>query len=463
MDPQILILDEAGAMLDPRGRTGLMRVCHELREAGLTILMVTHHMEEAAEADRVIVLDAGRIALEGTPAEVLPRTDVLEPLALDTPFAVKMSRALQERGVPVSVHVKAGGLIAELTEIIDGCEPDANQASNAASVPTSPKASRSAESVTESPLIAFENVSFSYMGAAADKQRRRRGSSQATAADWGNDPEGFWALRDVDLQVNAGEFLGIAGHTGSGKSTLIQLANGLLRPTQGRVLVSGIDISEKKAAAEARRSVGIVFQYPEHQLFAPTVFEDVAFGPRNLGLDADAVEQSVRDALELVHVDFDEVHDKSPFALSGGQQRRVAFAGVLAMDPQTLILDEPTAGLDPRARESFTRLIEELHAERGLTIAVVSHSMDDLARLCDTVVVLNQGRVFAQGSPAQVFADEGALHAIGLDVPHAVHLANRLRASGMVLPEAPGGLHTMDSLADAIKVNHWGDSPMIHS
>ena len=153
---------------------------------------------------------------------------------------------------------------------------------------------------TTTPLIAFENVSFSYMGEAADKQRRRRGAPQAEAADWGNDPEGFWALRDVSLEVHAGEFLGIAGHTGSGKSTLIQLANGLLRPTQGRVLVNGADISDKKAAAEARRNVGVVFQYPEHQLFAPTVFEDVAFGPRNLGLDADAIEQRVQDRTSVV-------------------------------------------------------------------------------------------------------------------------------------------------------------------
>ena len=451
MDPQILILDDAGAMLDPRGRSGLMRVCRELHEAGLTILMVTHYMEEAAQAERVIVLSEGRIALEGTPDEVLSRIDVLEPLSLDVPFAVKLAYELDHKEVAIPVSVSEEALVNSLTALLPAAAGgNVEPAGKNAEAVQAACAERSSSDTASSPLIAFENVSFTYSGGSAEKERKRRGATDSAPADWGNTPDGFWALRNVSLELHEGDFLGIAGHTGSGKSTLIQLANGLLRPAEGRVLVNGVDISDKKAAAEARRNVGVVFQYPEHQLFAATVFEDVAFGPRNLGMPADEVEQAVRNALDMVHLDYDEVHDKSPFALSGGQQRRVAFAGVLAMDPQILILDEPAAGLDPHARESFTRLIEELHAEHGLTVVVVSHSMDDLARLCSSIVVLNRGRIFVQGTPAEVFADEPALHAIGLEVPRAAHIANRLAAAGYALPEAPGGLYSLDTLASAI-------------
>ena len=304
--------------------------------------------------------------------------------------------------------------------------------------------------------IAFQQVSYSYQGKAQEKaasKRRSRGGRKAAAspsaqalgqADWGADPDARWALRDVTFSVEPGEFLGLAGHTGSGKSTLIQHMNGLLHPTEGRVLADGRDLADKRWAQECRGKVGLVFQYPENQLFAPTVSQDVAFGPKNLGLSGRELEERVRRALERVHLSVDDIGGRSPFELSGGQQRRVAFAGVLAMDPQVLVLDEPVAGLDPRARESFLDLIAELH-EGGVSVVMASHNMDDLARLSDRILVLNAGSIFSLGTPEEVFADGAPLRRIGLDVPPAQRMAEELRDAGFQLPRP---LYDTASLAD---------------
>lgn len=277
--------------------------------------------------------------------------------------------------------------------------------------------------------LAFEDVSYSYEGGEAKKKRKGRADRQA---DWGNAPDAVWALRQVSFTVEPGEFLGVAGHTGSGKSTLIQHMNGLVHPTCGRVLADGRDLAEKGVASDVRRSVGLVFQYPENQLFANTVYDDVAFGPRNMGLDADEVDRRVREGLELVGLSFDELSERSPFDLSGGQQRRVAFAGVLAMEPAVLVLDEPVAGLDPLFREEFLGLIRELHSD-GRTIVMVSHSMEDLAALCDRILVLSEGRVFRLGTPAEVFADAPALKSVGLGAPAPQAFASALREAGFTL------------------------------
>ena len=280
--------------------------------------------------------------------------------------------------------------------------------------------------------IVFDQVSFTYDNPErAEKQRRRKkrrrekakAQSGATAKPsekpiWGTSPDAVWALRDISFTLEDGEFFGIAGHTGSGKSTLLQHMNGLVRPTCGTVSVGGRDLANKKAAQAVRGQVGMVFQYPEHQLFAATVYDDVAFGPRNLGLAPEEVDERVQRALRDVQLDFEALREKSPFELSGGQQRRVAFAGVLAMNPRILVLDEPVAGLDPHAREEFLQLIANLH-EDGLTVVIVSHSMDDLARYCDRILVLKEGEQFALGAPAEVFADAERLRSIGLGVPAA--------------------------------------------
>ncbi len=318
--------------------------------------------------------------------------------------------------------------------------------------------------------IAFEGVSYSYTNPDRQEKKRRKQekkllkSAKAAKANrselaedapsleahgkpaWGADANALWALRGIDFVLEDGEFLGIAGHTGSGKSTLIQHMNGLVHPTRGRVLANGEDLADKQVAQAQRGHVGVVFQYPEHQLFAATVYEDVAFGPRNLGLAEDEVDRLVREALQQVHLPFDGICEKSPFELSGGQQRRVAFAGVLAMAPQVLVLDEPVAGLDPVARAEFLSLIEELHGN-GLTVAMVSHSMDDLARLADRILVLNEGTQFALGTPAEVFSRGDELRAIGLDVPAAQKLADELREAGFSLPR---DLYDEETLADDI-------------
>ncbi len=457
MDPALLILDEASAMLDPRGREGLLQLCQELHQAGLTIIMITHFMEEAAQAQRVVVLDEGRIRLDGPPEEVLTHTEELRALSLDVPFAASLSLRLRQQGVAVAPCIHEEELIAELTrstkpEMMAKRAEESEALEAIASLEMVAEETEEALGEAEAPaLLSFQDVSFSYADPAREEQRRRQRAKRRTQrkkpperASWGTDPEALWALRHIQLDVHEGEFLGIAGHTGSGKSTLIQLMNRLLTPTEGQVLFRGQDLASKEATQHVRGAVGLVFQYPEYQLFAATVYDDVAFGPRNQGLDEAGVEQRVRKALAQVGLDFEAVMQKSPFQLSGGQQRRVALAGVLAMEPQILVLDEPAAGLDPQGREELLDLVRRLH-EHGFTCVMVSHAMEDLAKLADRILVLNEGRIFADGVPAMVFADQDALHAIGLGVPAAQALALRLRQRGWPLKRM---LYDEESLAE---------------
>jgi len=242
------------------------------------------------------------------------------------------------------------------------------------------------------------------------------------------------ALDQVNLEVRDGEFLGLIGSTGSGKSTLIQHLNGLLRPTSGRVLVDEVEITatSKGSLKAVRKKVGLVFQYPEHQLFEETVRRDVGFGPRNLGLGPDEVEERVREAITMVGLP-ETVLERSPFELSGGQVRRVAIAGVLAMRPKVLILDEPTAGLDPRGREEILGQVRRLHRDFGLTVVLVSHSMEDVARLAQRLVVLHRGRVALEGLPREVFSHAEELTRLGLGVPQVTSLLQALRQRGLPL------------------------------
>ncbi len=252
------------------------------------------------------------------------------------------------------------------------------------------------------------------------------------------------AVRDVSLTVEDGEFLGIIGHTGSGKSTLVQHMNGLLQPTSGRVIVNGIDLADKKTRKDIRRQVGMLFQYPEYQLFEESIRADVAFAPKNLGVPAEKIEEHVRAAMEKAGLPYDEFAERSPFELSGGQKRRVALAGILATAPSILILDEPMAGLDPAGREETLTLIKRLNDE-GTTIVMVSHSMDDIARLADRVAVMNMGELFTIGRTDEVFSRSGELLNMGLDVPYASRLSALLRERGLDVPE---GLYLKEQLRD---------------
>lgn len=256
------------------------------------------------------------------------------------------------------------------------------------------------------------------------------------------------AIHDVNLTIEDGELIGLLGHTGSGKTTLVQHLNGLMKPTEGRVVVDGLDLTAKDVSLlEVRRKVGLVFQYPEYQLFEETVAKDIAFGPKNLGLSSEEIDARVRRAMQQVGLVYDEIAECSPFELSGGQMRRVAIAGVLAMQPKVLILDEPTAGLDPAGRRSILSMIRTLHAAGGMTVIMVSHSMDDISTLATRLVVMSKGEMVLTGTPREVFEQQELMQSIGLGVPQAAQLAHTLRAEGFdVAPD----LYTLEEVRDAI-------------
>ena len=261
------------------------------------------------------------------------------------------------------------------------------------------------------------------------------------------------ALDDVSFTVEDGQLLGVIGHTGSGKSTLLQHLNGLLKPNSGRIVVGGTDITAPGVSMVGiRKKVGLVFQYPEYQLFEETVAQDVAFGPKNLGLSEEEIQERVREALELVGLDYEVIKDRSPFELSGGQKRRVAIAGVIAMRPEVLILDEPTAGLDPKAHQDVLHMIEEVHSKTGNIIILVSHNMADIANLSDKVIVIDSGHLVTAGTPKEVFSQKEELWAVGLDLPPITEFTEILREKGIPLEAAILDIDTAaDQLADYLR------------
>lgn len=391
MEPQMLVLDEPSSLLDVRGREAIMRVMGRLACAGTTLVHVTHFMDEALEADRVIVMRAGRIVLDGAPREVFcaANTGLIDELGLELPFDLRLLRARR---------ALASGAGTGRTQ----------------------QALLSKNNAAHEPFCRVSGVSYSYTPRRA-------------------------ALNDVSFQVLEGETCAVVGQTGSGKSTLLRLLCGLEAPDAGSVEVVGASTATKRGRRDVRRAVGYVMQHPERQLFAQTVESDVAFGPRNMGLPADEVARRVAHALDLVGLAAKK--DLSPFELSGGQKRLAAIAGVLAMQPELLVLDEPTAGLDPRGRAGLRRLLAELRSH-GVTIVQVTHSMEDAAR-ADRVVVLDESRVIADGAPAEVFSPENAerLHACGLGIPRPLAYARELEKNGA---PALGDPLTIEELAAAL-------------
>ena len=263
------------------------------------------------------------------------------------------------------------------------------------------------------------------------------------------------ALRDINLTVNDGEFVGLIGHTGSGKSTLIQQLNGLMQPTSGRVTVDGYDMNDKKQRIKGRSLVGMVFQYPDHQLFDDTVYNDISFGPRNMKLDEKETDRRVREAMELVGLDFDEFAEKSPFELSGGEKRRAALAGIISMYPKYLVLDEPMAGLDPAGRKAVLNMIDGFRKKLGCAVVMVSHSMEDIAKSADMVYVLRDGALYKKGMPREIFCDADELHGMGLEPPFAARLASELKRRGLDLPD---GIYTNEGLLDALEAIKRGSA-----
>ena len=399
MEPAVLVLDEPSSLLDVRGRAAIMRVMGRLAAAGATLVHVTHFMDEALAADRVIVMQHGRVALEGTPDEVFAtkNAQVIEALGLEMPFGARLAAALRQ---------------AEATS-------DAVAAPRAPSG-EKPAASAACAPAAEPPAILARDLGFSY-------------------------GPGAQALDGVSLEVPVRATTAIVGQTGSGKSTLLRLLCGLEAADAGSLTICGINAATKRGRRQVRRAVGYVMQHPERQLFAQTVAEDVAFGPRNQGLSAAEVERRVAHALDLVGLA--DRRDASPFELSGGQQRLAAIAGVLAMEPELLVLDEPTAGLDPRGRARLRALMADL-AAHGVTLLQVTHSMEDAAR-ADHVVVLDQSHVLAAGTPAEVFcpANEPQLTAVGLGLPRPLAYAceHALDARPLTLEALVAALRAQDA------------------
>ncbi|HHW94336.1 MAG TPA: energy-coupling factor transporter ATPase [Mogibacterium sp.] len=257
------------------------------------------------------------------------------------------------------------------------------------------------------------------------------------------------ALDDVSLTISEGEMVGIIGHTGSGKSTLLQHMNGLLKPDSGHVFVDGECITDDKTdLVDIRRRVGLVFQYPEYQLFEETVVDDVAFGPKNLGIEGEELKKTVREAIEIVGLDYEEIKDSSPFELSGGMKRRVAIAGVIAMRPSVLILDEPTAGLDPTAHRDILSMIRRINEEKEITIILVSHNMGDIAKMCDRVIVMENGKIVLEGRPREIFTQDALLESMGLDVPPALDIMRKISKS---IDGFTSSALTLDEAAEDIK------------
>lgn len=388
MHPDYIVLDEPTAMLDPKGRKEVMEALQRLnQEQEMTVILITHDMEEAALASRVILLADGQMRFDGRPEKFFGADALLAEMGMEAPLSYRVQQAM---GSAANLQSGAG-------EKRDKCKIDALDIFE-----------------KDKDLLSLQHVSYIYSpGTAYEKV----------------------ALDDVNLSLGKGEIVGLAGHTGSGKSTMIQLLNGLLKPTSGTVTFEGKDIHAKGYSGNYLRSkVGMVFQYPEHQMICDTVWEDVAFGPSKQGLTGEACETRVEEALRFVDLP-EKYYQASPLQLSGGQKRRVAIAGVLAMHPEYIILDEPAAGLDAAGKREIFDRIRRMSREQGIGVLLVSHSMEDLAEYAERIIVLDDGKKILDDRPAQVFAKRETLADCGLDVPETVKLADKLRANGYQIPQ----------------------------
>ncbi|MCD7864531.1 MAG: energy-coupling factor transporter ATPase [Clostridiales bacterium] len=408
MRPKCIIMDEPTAMLDPNGRREVLKTAHRLnREEGVTIILITHYMEEAAEADFVFVLDQGKVVMRGNPREIFSRVEDLHDYGLDVPQITRLAYELRKEGCPLPDGIlNRAQLLDALCESILKSDVYKNKNIKNSVDSADPFGSDVSECDEK---LRLEQISYTYgAGTAYEKQ----------------------ALKNINLSVYDGDFIGIIGHTGSGKSTLIQLFNGLLKTKTGKIYFEGQDISAADFSMhELRGRVGMVFQYPEYQLFETTVLKDVEFGPKNQGLDEAVAMEKAKTALRQVKLD-ENCWKMSPFELSGGQKRRAAIAGVIAMEPEVLILDEPTAGMDPQGRDELFRLIRELHDDLHMTVLLVSHSMEDVADYVDRIIVMNQGEIMLDGTPSEVFTHVRELEEASLAVPQVTYLLTELRERG---------------------------------
>ncbi len=405
--PDIIIFDEPTAMLDPGGRKDVLETIIRLnKEQNKTILLITHFMEEAIFADRVFVFSHGKIKKEGTPSEIFSNVREVREAGLDSPFVPEMEYLLEENAIGydsmlINDYAKRALKVLEEKKV----------PKNGSGIIINEHEKK--QTIDEDDYIVVKNLSHIYSVGTPFERK---------------------AVDDVSFSIKRGQFIGVIGHTGSGKSTLIQHLNALEYPTSGEIIIDREKITKESDLIHLRQKVGMVFQYPEHQLFEETCYKDIAFGPKNLDLSEKEIDERVKYALDAVGLDFDWIKDRSPFDLSGGQKRRVAIAGVLAMKPQVLILDEPTAGLDPMGRDEIIDEIVEIADKNNLTVIYVTHSMEDIAEIADKILVLEHGRIKYFDKPEKVFDNEPELEKIGLDVPHAVEFVNILRREKYQIP-----------------------------
>lgn len=407
MHPKCIVLDEPTAMLDPNGRKEVLRSVRELNQKeNVTVILITHYMEEVIWADDVYVMDKGKIVMHGEPREIFSKVAQLKKYRLDVPQVTLLAYELKQAGVKIPDGILT---IEELVHALEQKEVTA-PAEWRTKIESVAFSGEKAPEREEKKSLELEHISYVY--------------NPGTAYE-------MHALKDINLNIPQGQFVGIIGHTGSGKSTLIQHFNGLMKPTDGHIFFEGQDIwAEQFPLRGLRSQVGLVFQYPEHQLFETDVLTDVCFGPKNQHLTQEECEKRAKEALE--HVGLDEsYYAKSPFELSGGQKRRVAIAGVLAMNPKVLILDEPTAGLDPMGRDEILDQIALLHKTRGITIILVSHSMEDIARYVERIIVMNHGEKAFDDTPKKVFAHYKELESIGLAAPEITYIVHALQEKGL--------------------------------
>lgn len=407
MHPKCIIFDESTAMLDPQGRRNIIDVARGLQqEYGITILLITHHMDEVLAADHVFVMKDGRIMGQGTPMEIFAQHKLLEECGLRLPVLYQYLDFLEKEQIIDAVAYRnihnVEDLITEMTRRYQKEQADQTELPN--DLIDEIQVERNA-----SEGILLNHVSYVYNKGFADERT---------------------ALNDVNLHITKGEFVAVIGHTGSGKSTLMQHLNGLYTATEGTVYYNGQDIADHDfSIKQLRQKVGLVFQYPEYQLFAETVEKDVCFGPENMDISKVEAQKRAYEAIESVGLP-DTIYDCSPLQLSGGQKRRVAIAGILAMQPDYLVLDEPTAGLDPYTAEKLLEMLKDLQVRQGIAIILVSHSMEEVAEYADRIVVMDQGKICFDEPTWKVFTRKQELEELGLAVPTGNRILNALKNVG---------------------------------
>lgn len=503
MEPKTIVLDEPTAMLDPSGRAEVIRSIRELNQKkGITIILITHYMEETVDADRIILMDQGKLVLDGTPKEIFSKVEELKSLRMDVPLITDLAHELRLSGMPISEGIlKEEELVEELLSIFgEGSFMEEIEKGQKEEEPEG-ESDRVASAVTENSIekgfgeVADQTAATVSEEAEIEKENKTKKETEkdfilkvenlSCIYQKGTAMESY-ALKDINLSIKRGSFSALIGHTGSGKSTLLQHFNGLIKPEEGEISVHfrknpALILQDKgflfwkgrkrKVEKEGvlsfreegfdfqglRFKVGLVFQYPEYQLFEETVFEDVLFGPKNQGLSLEDAKKEAEEALRSMGVE-EALWQKSPFELSGGQKRRVAIAGVLAMEPELLILDEPTAGLDPAGREELFQVIAHLQERYAMTILLVSHSMDDVARYAEEVFVLNQGECIRQGSPEEVFSHKKEMEKLGLGLPQIRAFLYSLEEKGLSFPKKNTVEEAKEMILSAYKKRKGGEN-----